>query len=115
LTFVKEPGTLPPYLLAAVHECVFLVAIYSLTFCWSSVSRRPLLIATGMLFMTILQFALYLVERVTQWSLIRLVDIEVLLKIQAQRALDVSIVLPLIAFSAVCLAVSQIAFARRVP
>jgi ABC-type transport system involved in multi-copper enzyme maturation permease subunit len=115
LTFVKEPGTLPPYLLAAVHECVFLLAIYSLTFCWSSFSRRPLLIATGMLFLTILQFALYLVERVTHWSLIRLVDIEVLLKIQAQRALDPAIVLPLIVFSALCLVISQIAFARRVP
>ena len=30
-----------------------------------------------MLFLTILQFAIYLVERATHWSLIRLVDIEV--------------------------------------
>jgi ABC-type transport system involved in multi-copper enzyme maturation permease subunit len=115
LTFVNEPGSHPPYLLAAAHESIFLLAIYSLTFLWSCCSRRPLLIATGMLFLTILQFALYLVERATYWSLVRLADIEVLLKIQAQRELDLAIVLPLLGFSALCFALSLFAFSRRVP
>lgn len=115
LGFVRESESVEPYLLAAAHEAVFLIAIYSLTFCWSSFSRRPLLIATGMLFLTILQFALYLVERATHWSLIRLADIEVLMRIQGQRALDPGLVIPLVAFSVLCFVVAQLAFARRVP
>jgi ABC-2 type transport system permease protein len=115
LSFVREPAPLEPYLLAAAHEAIFLTAIYSLTFCWSSLSRRPLVIATGMLFLTILQFALYLVERATHWSLIRLVDIEVLMRIQGQRALDPALVIPLVGFSLLCFVVAQLAFARRVP
>ena len=115
LTFVDEPGSLPPYLLAAVHESIFLLAIYSVSFLWSCLGRRPLAIATGMLFLTILQFAIYLVERATHWSLIRLVDIEVLMRIYGQRALDPTIVAPLLGVSALAFVVSQLAFARRVP
>jgi len=115
LTFVHEPGTLPPYMLAAVHESIFLLAIYSLAFFWSCVGRRPLVIATGMIFLTILQFAIYLVESATHYSAIRLVDIEVLMRIQGQRALDPSIVVPLLAVSVVAFLASQAAFARRVP
>ena len=115
LTFVDEPGGLRPYMLAALHESIFLLAIYSLSFCWSSLGRRPMAIATGMLFLTILQFALYLVERVTHWSAIRLVDIEVLMRIYGQRSLDLAIIGPLLGVSAVAFLVAQIAFARRVP
>jgi ABC-2 type transport system permease protein len=115
LTFVDEPGSLSPYLLAAVHECIFLLAIFSLAFAWSCIGRRPLAIATGMLFLTILQFAIYLVERATQWSVIRLVDIEVLMRIYGQRTLDLSIVGPLLAVSVLAFGFSQLAFARRVP
>lgn len=115
LRMVHEPGTLPPYLLAAVHESLFLLAIYSVAFCWSCIGRRPMLIATGMLFLTILQFAVYLVERATHWSLIRMVDIEVLMRIQGTRRLDPTLVGPLIAVSVLCFVVAQLAFARRVP
>jgi len=115
LSFVHEPGSLPPYLLAALHEGIFLLAIYSVAFCWSSFGRRPMAIATGMLFLTILQFAIYLVERVTHWSVIRLVDIEVLMRIHAQRSLDLAVVGPLLAVSAAAFVVAQLAFARRVP
>jgi len=115
LTFVDEPGRLPPYLLAAVHESIFLLAIYSVSFCWSCLGRRPMVIATGMLFLTILQFAIYLVERATHWSLIRLVDIEVLMRIHGQRELDLAIVGPLLGVSALAFGLSQLAFSRRVP
>ncbi len=115
LAFVDEPGTLEPYLLAAAHQGAFLLAIYSAAFCWSAFGRRPMVIAVGMLFVVILQFALYLVERATHWSLVRLSDIEVLMRIHGQRELDPSIVLPLLGFSALAFVVSLAAFERRVP
>jgi hypothetical protein len=52
---------------------------------------------------------------VTHWSLIRLVDIEVLMRIQARLALDVRLVGGMLAVSALCFALSLAAFQRRVP
>jgi len=114
LAHIDIDALLRPYLLSALHECAFVVGIYSLTFLWSSLGRRPLMIAMGMIFVTILEFAIYLVERMTHWSLIRLVDIEVLMRIQA-KGLDPLLVGGMLAFSALCFALSQLAFRRRVP
>jgi ABC-type transport system involved in multi-copper enzyme maturation permease subunit len=104
-----------PYLWAALHQCLFLTGIYSATFLWSCAGRRPLLIAMGMLFLTILQFAIYLIEHVTHWSVIRLADIEVLMRIQARLGLEPRLALPLAGFSALCFVLSHAAFRRRVP
>jgi len=115
LARIEIDARLAPYLWSSLHECVFLLGIYSATFLWSCLGRRPLVIAMGMLFLTILQFAIYLVERMTHWSLIRLVDIEVLMRIQGRLALDARLVAPMLGFSVVCFALSLLAFRRRVP
>lgn len=115
LEVIDIDARLAPYLWSSLHECAFLLGIYSATFLWSCLGRRPLVIAMGMLFVTILQFAIYLVERMTHWSLIRLVDIEVLMRIQGKLALDARLVGGMLGFSALCLALSLAAFRRRVP
>ena len=115
LTRVDIVARLEPYLWAALHQCFFLLAIYSLSFLWSCLGRRPMLIAMAMLFGTILQFAIYLVERLTHYSMIRLADIEVLMRLQGRQALDWRLVGPLLGTVVLCFALSQLAFRRRVP
>ncbi|HVS19081.1 MAG TPA: ABC transporter permease subunit [Planctomycetota bacterium] len=115
LAAIDIDARLAPYLWSALHQCTFLLGIYSATFLWSCLGRRPMVIAMGMLFLTILQFAIYLVERMTHWSLIRLADIEVLMRIQGRLALDARLVGGMLAFSAVCFGLSVLAFQRRVP
>lgn len=115
LAHIEIEAALAPYLWAALHQCLFLSMIYAATFLWSCLGRRPLVIAMGMLFLTILQFAIYLIEHVTHWSLIRLADIEVLMRIQARLALDPRLAGVMATFVAVCFVLSQAAFRRRVP
>lgn len=115
LARIDIDARLAPYLWAALHQCLFLLCIYSATFLWSCAGRRPLQIAMGMLFLTILQFAIYLIEHVTHWSVIRLADIEVLMRIQARLGLEPRLALALAGFSALCFALSHAAFRRRVP
>lgn len=115
LARIDIDARLAPYLWAALHQCLFLLCIYCATFLWSCAGRRPLLIAMGMLFLTILQFAIYLIEHVTHWSVIRLADIEVLMRIKARQGLEPRLALPLAGFSALCFALSHAAFRRRVP
>lgn len=115
LARIDIESRLSPYLWAALHQCLFLLCIYALTFLWSCAGRRPLAIAMGMLFLTILQFALYLVEHATHWSMIRLMDIEVLMRIQARGGLDARLVGAMAGFTALCFVLSHAAFRRRVP
>jgi ABC-type transport system involved in multi-copper enzyme maturation permease subunit len=115
LAHIDIEARLEPYLWSALHECLFLLCIYGATFLWSCAGRRPLVIAMGMLFLTILQFAIYLIEHATHWSLIRLADIEVLMRIQARAGLDPRLACALAGFVALCFALSHAAFRRRVP
>jgi len=104
-----------PLVWSAAHTCLLLLAIYSVGFFCSTLSRSPLSIAFALLFFTILQFALYLVEKATHYSLFRLTDVERFLEIQKRGGLDPRIALPLAAISALLYAASLIAFARRTP
>lgn len=115
LARIEIEGRLEPYLWSALHECLFLLCIYAATFVLSCAGRRPLAIAMGMLFVTILQFALYLIEHVTHWSLIRLADIEVLMRIQARMGLDPKLAAWMLGFVAACFALGHAIFRRRVP
>jgi ABC-2 type transport system permease protein len=109
--------TLPygPLLLAAVHESLLLLALYSVGFFLSAISRAPLGIAFGLLFFTIFQFAIYLVERLTHWSLFRLADVERFLFIQQNGRLDLRVVAPLAGVVVLGYVASLIAFRRRTP
>jgi ABC-2 type transport system permease protein len=109
--------TLPygPLFLCATQQCALLLAIYAFTFFLSTMSRAPLGISFAVLFFTIFQFAVYLVERVTHWSIFRLSDVERFLAIQKGEALEVRYSAPLAAITVGLFVAAHVAFARRTP
>ena len=113
--FVDEKVRLAPFLLGSAHESVFLLAIYSVTFLFSSLGSRPGPIAFGMLLFLGLQFAFYLVMEATHVSIFRFADLEDFLAILATGRLEAQVLFPLLLFSAACLVASLRVFARRVP
>jgi ABC-2 type transport system permease protein len=115
LEYVGTRLDLAPLLLSAVHESLLLVAIYAIAFFLSTISRAPLGIAFGMLFFTIFQFAIYLVEKLTHWSIFRLADVERFLDIQKTGTFDLRVVSPLAAAVIAAYIASLIAFRRRTP
>lgn len=104
-----------PYLLCAVHQSLFLLALYSVTFLCSCLGSNPNKIALALLFAAVFQFALYMVKTVTHWSLFRLCDMDVLLELFEDGHWNVPIVLGLAGTSALCLTLSWFAFQRRTP
>ncbi len=104
-----------PLMWSALHTNLLLLAIYSVGFFCSTLSRSPLSIAFALLFFTILQFAIYLVEKATQWSLFRLTDVERFLEIQGRGGLDPKLALPMLGVSLALYGASLHAFARRTP
>jgi ABC-type transport system involved in multi-copper enzyme maturation permease subunit len=102
-------------MLGSLHESIFLLAIYSITFLFSCMSSRPILIGFAMLMFTIFEFALYMIQDVTHASIFRLTDIDVFARIGAMHTLDTRIVLPMLLVIAAALAGSFAVFARRVP
>lgn len=115
LSHVDAEMALGPLLLGATQQSCLLLAIYSATFLWSCLASGPVVIAFGMLLFTVLQFALYLIQVVTHWSIFRLTDIEVFARIGATHALDPRLAGPLLAISAALLGASLWAFERRTP
>jgi ABC-type transport system involved in multi-copper enzyme maturation permease subunit len=115
LARVEESVQATPLFLCAVHEALFLLAIYSATFFFSSVGHRPTLIAFAMLFFTTLEFSMYLIQSITHWSIFRLADIETFGRIFSRAALDWRMCVPFAAISALALCGALYAFERRVP
>ena len=115
LGFVDERLAVRPLMLAALHQSIFLLAVYAITFLCSSVSHQPMRIVFVMLVLTVFEFSIYTVKEMTHWSLLRLSDLDVYQRIFNENALDLRIVAPLLAVSALCYAASLYAFERRVP
>ncbi|MBL8862252.1 MAG: ABC transporter permease subunit [Planctomycetes bacterium] len=115
LGFVEAEMQLGPLLLGAAHQSLLLLAIYAAAFLWSCLTARPILIAFGMLLFTVLQFSVYLIQVATHWSLFRLTDIDVFVRIGATHALDGRICWPLAGVSAALLATALFVFERRTP
>jgi ABC-type transport system involved in multi-copper enzyme maturation permease subunit len=115
LARVDEQMAYGSLMLSSLHEWLFLLTIYSATFLLSCLSSRPIWIALVMLFLTTLQFAIYLVKVLTGWSIFRVVDIDDFQRIYNRDTLNWTICGPLLAISAVLLVASHVAFARRVP
>jgi len=115
LGFVDESIPVPPLFWCAVHQSLFLLAVFSLTFLFSTVGRAPTKIAFGMLFFTTFQFAIYMVKVLTHWSIFRLTDIESFQWIFSRGGLDWTKAAPLVVMIGVCLTGSLVAFHRRVP
>jgi hypothetical protein len=100
---------------ASVHQSALLLAIYSLTFALSAAGRHPLRIAFWVLFATTAMFALYLIDRVTHWSLFRLTDVHAFLRIQRSGALDPVLLGSMLAASALFAGAGWFVFRRRLP
>lgn len=115
LGYVDAEIELAPLMMAAVHQSVFLVSTYSLTFLLSTWFDSPMGISLTVLFFTTLQFSIYLVKVVTHWSLFRLADIQVFMDIMSTGELNLSMILPLVGISAICLVGSLVIFSRKVP
>ncbi len=104
-----------PILLCAAHQSCLLLTLYSATFFFSTVGSNPLGIGFAMLLFSIFQFAIYMIETITHYSLFRLADIPTFVEICNRGALNPRIVLPLLLVSVLFIVVSLIAFERRVP
>jgi ABC-type transport system involved in multi-copper enzyme maturation permease subunit len=73
---IDERMNLGALMVCAVHQSLFLGAIFSLTFLFSALSSQPLRIAFVMLFLSIFQFAIYMVKTISDYSIYRLADIQ---------------------------------------
>jgi len=114
-SLVDEPMEYLPLVLCAVHQCLFLGAIYTATFLLSAVGSQPTHIALIVLFLTTAEFAIYMVERVTHYSLFRLTDIDDFLGIYQRGSLDWSVCGPLAGATVLLYGAAHVAFRRRVP
>ena len=99
----------------SVHMNAFLAAIYAVSFLWSCHSSEPMRISFVMLFISVMIFALYLVEGVTHYSLYRLVEIKVFMRIITKDAMNWTLLAPMLACTAAAYGLSVRAFLRRVP
>ncbi len=113
--FVDEEVELGAMLLCSIHQWVFLMTIYGLTFLLSTLGSHPTRIALFVLFLSTFEFAIYMVKVVTDWSYFRLADIETFVDAARDGRLEVSVVLPLFAAVVVLYVGSLLAFHRRVP
>jgi hypothetical protein len=102
-------------LLCATHQCLFLGAIFSVTFLISCASSEPTRISMAVLFFTIFEFGIYLVKTVTHWSIYRLADIEVYHKVLVSGALDWSIAGPLLGVNVLGFWGGYVLLQRRCP
>jgi hypothetical protein len=115
LAFVDEELELGPLLLCAAHQSLFLLAFYALTFLYSCASSKPAQIAFVVLMLSTFEFAIYMIQEVTHWSIFRLADVKLFAEIYDARALDPRLVVPIVACTAVAFELSQRVFARRTP
>jgi len=114
-SLVDETFDLPLLLLCAVHQCLFLLAIYSITFLASAASSNPLAIGFTMLLGAIGELSLYMIERLTHWSAFRFADVGLYQQIYDGGSLPWRITLSLAAVSVVCVLAALRVFARRTP
>jgi len=85
------------------------------SFLWSCHSSEPMRISFVMLFISVMIFALYLVEGVTHYSLYRLVEIKVFMRIITKDAMNWTLLAPMLACTAAAYGLSVRAFLKRVP
>ena len=115
LARIDETMRVDHLLLCALHQGLFLGAIYGLTTVFSAVASNPIKIAFVMLFASIFEFAIYLVKEITHFSAFRLVDIETFAAILDSSRLDLKIVLPLALVNVASYGVGYALFRRRTP
>jgi ABC-type transport system involved in multi-copper enzyme maturation permease subunit len=114
-TFVDEPVPYWPLFLSSVHVLGFLLVVYALTFCLSCLGRHPTWIAGGVLSLVLVQSAMYIIEILTHWSVLRTVDIPRYVAIFESGRLDAALVGPMYAAALGLLIASLAIFERRAP
>jgi len=112
---VDEYERLGPYMACALYQGLFLLALYTCTFLGSCLSSNPNRLAMLALFLSVAEFALYMVKTVTHVSLFRLCDMDVLMAVFESGRLDPALGAGLLAAVALGLAASLAVFARRSP
>ena len=115
LTLVDETMGYGHLILCALHQCLFLGALYSLTLWLSALGSQPLKIGFVMMFACIGEFALYMVKTLTHYSVFRLVDIEAFARVLSTSALDPVLSGSLLAVNVVAYLGGLVALERRVP
>lgn len=101
--------------LASVHQSTLLLAVYAATFFASTIGNQPTRIAFFVLVVGTLEFSSYMVETLTDYSLFRLTDVERYIELQKSMQLDLRIVLPLLAITALFAGLSTWRFRTRLP
>ncbi len=114
LGFVDEQIAFGPLMLCALHQSLFLLALFALTFLISAMGRNPIIVACVPLFATTLMYSVYFVKIVTHYSLFRLVDTPVFMRTY-NGGLDSSIVGWFIGATLLCFVLAHTAFRRRLP
>jgi ABC-type transport system involved in multi-copper enzyme maturation permease subunit len=114
-TFVDETIAYRPLFLSSVHISGFLLVVYALTFCLSCLGRHPTWIAGGVLSLVLVQSAMYIIEILTHWSVLRTVDIPRYLAIFESGRLDGAVLGPMCAAVLGLLIASLVIFERRAP
>ena len=112
---VDESEPYGPYLACAALQALFLLAIYGVTFLCSCAGSNPNKIALTLLFVTVFEFALYMIKTVTHWSLYRLCDMETLLALYDDGRWSTPILASLMGTVVVALLASLLVFERRTP
>jgi len=112
---IGEQVLMRPMMLCALQQSAFLLAIYAVTFCFSALGSNPTRIALSMLFCSTFSFAIYMIEIVTHYSIYRLTDVEVFLRIATDERLPWGKLGSLLAATALFYAGAYAALRRRGP
>lgn len=99
----------------SAYQSLFLVALYTLTVFLSCMGSHPIKIAIFVLFGSILQFALYLVQNLTEYSLFRLVDVTRFGYVYQHHSFEAVPTWTLALALLACLAGALVAVERRTP
>lgn len=112
---IGEEVLLKPMMLCSLHQSAMLLAVYAVAFFLSTVGSNPTRIALVLLFLTTFEFAIYMIEHATQYSIYRMTDVEVFLRIADTGELPLGKMAALLAIAALGYLASLVAIRHRVP
>ncbi|GEM_PF-569465 len=115
LGLVDETMGLGNLTLCALHQSLFLAALYSATMWLSAMGSQPLKIGFAMLFLCIAEFAMYMVATLTDYSVFRWVDISSYAEILSAQSLNGPRTATLVAVNVLAYVGGVRALERRVP
>ena len=115
LGWVDESMGFADLMRCSAHCSALLGAIFAVTFLWSTAASDPMRIIFVVLMFFVFQFAMYMVKTATDYSLFRMADIEVYMKLVLENRFDWRYLGPMCAVIAVSYLASLRVFATRVP